>query len=82
VRVSAVRAVSNNGSRNIHLLLVLRKCPAASDSPFSLYANWELGAKARLAAVLYNLAESIRIVSILIQPFMPETPERYGISWV
>jgi len=32
--------------------------------------------KARLAAVLYNLAESIRIISILIQPFMPETPEK------
>jgi len=29
-----------------------------------------------LPAVLYNLAESIRIVSILIQPFMPETPEK------
>ncbi|NLC69420.1 MAG: methionine--tRNA ligase, partial [Clostridiaceae bacterium] len=32
--------------------------------------------KGRLAAVLYNLAESIRIVSVLIQPFMPETPEK------
>lgn len=32
--------------------------------------------KARLAAVLYNLAESIRVVSVLIQPFMPETPEK------
>lgn len=32
--------------------------------------------KARLAEVMYNLAESIRIVSILIQPFMPETPEK------
>lgn len=30
----------------------------------------------RLAQVLYNLAESIRIVSILIQPFMPETPAK------
>ncbi len=30
----------------------------------------------RLAAVMYNLVESIRIVSILIQPFMPETPEK------
>ncbi len=30
--------------------------------------------KPRLAAVMYNLAESLRIVSILIQPFMPETP--------
>ena len=39
---------------------------------------------ARLAGVLYNLAESIRIVSILIQPFMPETPlkiwEQLGIN--
>ncbi len=29
--------------------------------------------KARLAAVMYNLCESIRIISILIAPFMPET---------
>lgn len=34
--------------------------------------------KARLASVMYNLAESLRIVSVLIQPFMPETP---GIIW-
>lgn len=32
--------------------------------------------KPRLAQVLYNLSESIRIISILIQPFMPETPEK------
>jgi methionyl-tRNA synthetase len=31
---------------------------------------------ARLAQVMYNLVESLRIVSILIQPFMPETPEK------
>jgi methionyl-tRNA synthetase len=40
---------------------------------------WILGRddskKARLAAIMYNLAESIRIISILIQPFMPETPD-------
>jgi len=30
----------------------------------------------RLAAVMYNLAESIRVISVLIQPFMPETPEK------
>lgn len=39
--------------------------------------------KPRLAQVLYNLAESIRIISILIQPFMPDTPqkiwEQFGI---
>jgi len=28
----------------------------------------------RLAAVMYNLAESLRVISILLQPFMPETP--------
>ena len=32
--------------------------------------------KPRLAAVMYNLAESLRIISILIQPFMPETPQK------
>jgi methionyl-tRNA synthetase len=30
----------------------------------------------RLAEVMYNLAETLRIVSILIQPFMPETPDK------
>ncbi|WHH57059.1 methionine--tRNA ligase [Petroclostridium sp. X23] len=38
----------------------------------------------RLAAVLYNLAESIRIISVLIQPFMPNTSpviwEQIGIQ--
>lgn len=32
--------------------------------------------KARLAQVMYNLAESLRIIAILLQPFMPETPEK------
>lgn len=30
--------------------------------------------KPRLARVMYNLAESLRIISILIEPFMPNTP--------
>ena len=41
---------------------------------------WALGKdetkRARLAAVMYNLCESLRIVSILIAPFMPETSPR------
>lgn len=40
--------------------------------------------KAKLANSLYNLAEVIRIVSVLIQPFMPNTPkliwEQLGIN--
>ena len=31
------------------------------------------GQKSRLAAVLYNLLETLRICTILLQPFMPET---------
>jgi methionyl-tRNA synthetase len=31
---------------------------------------------ARLAAVLYNLLEAIRIAAVLLQPFMPETSEK------
>jgi methionyl-tRNA synthetase len=40
--------------------------------------------RARLGTVLYNLAESIRIISVLIQPFMTQTSpriwEQYGFS--
>ena len=32
--------------------------------------------KERLGAVLYNLLESIRFISVLISPFMPETAEK------
>lgn len=32
--------------------------------------------KPRLAAVLYNLAESLRVISILLQPFMTQTPAK------
>ncbi|MDD5945410.1 MAG: methionine--tRNA ligase [Clostridia bacterium] len=40
--------------------------------------------KPKLANALYNLAEAIRIVSVLIQPFMPNTPkliwEQIGVN--
>ncbi len=40
--------------------------------------------KPKLASVMYNLAESLRVFSILLLPFMPETPEtiwkQLGIS--
>lgn len=32
--------------------------------------------RAKLAGVLYTLAEGIRIVSIMIEPFMPQTPQK------
>jgi len=43
-------------------------------------APWVLGKddsqKPRLAAVLYNLLETIRICTVLLQPFMPDTCEK------
>lgn len=32
--------------------------------------------KGRLGTVLFNLAESLRIIAVLISPFMPETPKK------
>lgn len=32
--------------------------------------------KAKLAGVLYTLAEGLRIISIMVEPFMPQTPEK------
>ncbi len=43
-------------------------------APWILAKNEE--DKPRLAAVMYTLLEGIRIVSILLQPFMPRTPEK------
>ncbi len=43
-------------------------------------APWALakdpGKKQELANVMYNLAESLRIIAVLISPFMPQTAER------
>jgi len=36
--------------------------------------------KPRLAQVLYNLCESIRIIAALIQPFMPETTDKIHLQ--
>jgi methionyl-tRNA synthetase len=46
-------------------------------------APWSLakeGRHDRLATVMYNLLESIRIISVLLLPFMPRTPERIWVQ--
>ncbi len=43
-------------------------------APWAL--NKDPGKKARLGTVLYNLAETLRIVGVLLTPFMPTTGER------
>ena len=63
---------------------VIGRCNKYIDetAPWALAKNPEN--QARLAAVLFHLAESIRIVSVLILPFMPSTApliwETLGIS--
>ena len=56
------------------------KVVARSNKYIDETAPWVLGKdeskRARLAAVLYNLCESLRIVSVLLTPFMPETTPR------
>ncbi len=41
---------------------------------------WELardpGGRERLGTVLYNLVESIRFIGVLLEPFMPRTPDK------
>ncbi len=45
---------------------------------------WELARdpadRERLGTVLYNLAESIRFIGVLLEPFMPRTPEKIRIQ--
>jgi len=43
-------------------------------APWALYKDPQK--KDRLGAVLYNLAESVRFITVLITPFMPNTPPR------
>ena len=37
---------------------------------------WEVKDKNKLNYILYNLADAIRIIAMLIQPFIPETSEK------
>jgi methionyl-tRNA synthetase len=37
---------------------------------------WEIKDKEKLGGILYNLLETLRFVSILIQPFMPQTASK------
>lgn len=56
--------------------LLVSKCNKYIDETMP----WKLGKddsqKNRLAAVMYNLCECLRIISILISPFMPETAKK------
>ncbi len=42
----------------------------------NIHAPWQIEDKAKLNNVLYNLTDALRIIAILIQPFMPTTSEK------
>lgn len=54
---------------------LLRRCNKYIDetTPWTLAKNGETD---RLATVLYNLCEGIRIAAVMIKPFLPETAEK------
>ncbi|HEX3018315.1 MAG TPA: methionine--tRNA ligase [Caproicibacter sp.] len=66
-----------NGYQFSSALTEIWKLVARANKYIDETAPWALGKdetkKARLAAVLYNLCESLRIISILLAPFLPET---------
>ena len=66
-----------NGYQFSVALTEIWKLVARSNKYIDETAPWALGKdetkKARLAAVLYNLCEVLRIISILLRPFLPDT---------
>lgn len=66
-----------NGYQFSSALTEIWKLVARANKYIDETAPWALGKdetkKARLASVLYNLCESLRIISILLAPFLPAT---------
>ncbi len=61
-------------------LMEIWKLVNASNKYIDVAAPWVLAKeesqKARLGTVLYNLAESLRFIAVLIQPFLTSTPKK------
>ncbi|MBR1760825.1 MAG: methionine--tRNA ligase [Schwartzia sp.] len=73
-------AAYESGMENMEISPVIKKLWAfigRANKYIDETAPWALAKdpakKAELATVMYNLAESLRVISILISPFMPET---------
>lgn len=57
---------------------LVRQCNKYIDmnAPWDLAKNEEETAGGRLRTVMYNLAEGLRFIGVLLQPFMLETPQK------
>ncbi|MGL4737505.1 MAG: methionine--tRNA ligase [Cellulosilyticaceae bacterium] len=64
----------NNALENIWVMI--RRFNKYIDETMPWVLAKDEASKAKLAGVLYTLAEGLRIVSIMIEPFMPCTPEK------
>jgi methionyl-tRNA synthetase len=62
-----------------HALMEIFKVSSRANKYIDETTPWLLlkeGKRARLASVLYNLVETIRICTVMLQPFMPESCEK------
>ncbi len=73
-------AAYESGMENMEISPVMKRLGAfigRANKYIDETAPWALAKdaakKAELATVMYNLAESLRVISVLISPFMPET---------
>lgn len=60
----------------IEIMEVLKKCNKYIDDTMPWVLAKDESKKDRLATVLYNILESVRICSILLSPFIPTTSEK------
>ena len=71
------RTVAMSGTRIKNALEIIFKTVDRANKYIDENEPWKLGKnedkKARLASVLYNLLDAVRIISTLLSPFMPST---------
>ncbi|HOV69514.1 MAG TPA: methionine--tRNA ligase [Clostridia bacterium] len=59
-----------------HIWKLVGRCNKYIDETMPWALAKDSAQKPRLGTVLYNLAECIRIIAVLIGPFMPQTPDK------
>lgn len=60
----------------VEIWKLVGRCNKYIDETMPWILSRDESKKERLGTVLYNLAESLRFVAILLEPFMPNTPEK------
>ena len=63
-----------------HIWALIRRTNKYIDETTPWVLGKEESEKPRLATVLYNLAESIRFISVMVSPFLPSTSEKINVQ--